>query len=230
MNYRKPPVLATWMLNHLRSGTDEALSGDLLEAFRTGRSAGWYWYQVIAAIAIDWGRNIWRQRIALFFAALWSVFSPAWPLFVVLSNLSGVAGYTARIPWPWSFICVSVFAVGVAMLFIWLGVAVYWTLHLLAFGKLFLRSLRKGFLWGLLAFALAQACKLAIDIHYPQPASHAEHWGNLTLIGVINNFTAWSAFLRFPYFIATATTLWLLASREKPEQVRTASFRSRLSR
>ncbi len=74
MNYRKPPALATWMLDHLRSrGSNEALSGDLLEAFCTGRSAGWYWYQVIAAIAIAWGRNLWRHRITLFFAAVWSV-------------------------------------------------------------------------------------------------------------------------------------------------------------
>jgi hypothetical protein len=110
----------------------------------------------------------------------------------------------------------------IAMLFIWLGVAVYSTLHLLAFGKLFFRSVRKGFLWGLVAYALAQACKLAISLHYPQPASHAGHWGSLTMLGVIQNLGTWSALLRFPYFIGTATTLWFLASRDKPEQVRAA--------
>jgi hypothetical protein len=65
MNNRKPPALATWMLDHLGSrGSNEALSGDLLEAFRTGRSAGWYWYQVIAAIAapsaLQLGQPRWR--------------------------------------------------------------------------------------------------------------------------------------------------------------------------
>ena len=108
------------------------------------------------------------------------------------------------------------------MLFIWLGVAVYSTFHLLAHGNLSLRSVRKGFLWGLVAYGLAQACKLAISIHYPQPPSHAEHWGSLTVLGVIENFGTWSTLLRFPYFIGAATTLWFLESRDKPEQVRAA--------
>jgi hypothetical protein len=223
MNHREPPALAAWMLDHLRSrGTDEALSGDLLEAFRTGRSAGWYWYQVIVAIAIAWGRNVWRYRVTLFFAAVWSVFSPAWLLLPVHFSLDSLVGDTSQIPWPWSFICAIVFGTVIAMLFIWLGVAVYSTLHLLAFGKLFFRSVRKGFLWGLVAYALAQACKLAISLHYPQPASHAGHWGSLTMLGVIQNLGTWSALLRFPYFIGTATTLWFLASRDKPQQVRAA--------
>jgi hypothetical protein len=127
--------------------------------------------------------------------------------------LDNLVGDTSQIPWPWSFICACVFAAVIAMLFIWLGVAVYSTLHLLAFGKLFFRSVQKGFLWGLVAYALAQACKIAISIHYPQPASHAEHWGSLTMLG---------ALLHFPYFIGTATTLWFLASRDKPEQAHAA--------
>ena len=229
MNHRTPPALATWMLDHLRSrGSDEALSGDLLEAFRTGRSATWYWYQVIATIAIAWGRNIWHHRVPLFFAAVWSVFSPAWLLLPVRFSLDSLVGDTSHIPWPWSFICASVFAAVIAMLFIWLGVAVYSTLHFLAFGKPFFRSARKGLLWGLAAYALAQACKIAIDIQYPQPPSHAEHWGSLTVLGVIENFGTWSTLLRFPYFIGTATTVWFFASKDNPEQVRTAQFRSGL--
>jgi hypothetical protein len=223
MNHRKPPALATWMLDHLRSrGSNEALSGDLLEAFRTGRSAGWYWYQVIAAIAIARGRNVWHRGVTLFFAAVWSVFSPAWLLLPVRFSLDSLVGDTSYIPWPWSFICASVFGAVIAMLFIWLGVAVYSTLHLLAFGKPFFRSVGKGFFWGLVAYVLAQACKIAIDLHYPQPANHAEHWGSLTLLGVIESFGTWSTLLRFPYFIGTATTLWFLASRDKPKQVRAA--------
>jgi hypothetical protein len=151
----------------------------------------------------------------LFFAAVWSVFSPAWLLLPVRFSLDSLVGDTSHIPWPWSSICAIVFGAVIAMLFIWLGVAVYSTLHLLTFGKCFVRSVRKGFLFGLGAYALAQACKIAINIHYPQPASHAEHWASLTMLGV-------SALLRFPYFIGTATTLWFLASRDKPEQVRAA--------
>jgi hypothetical protein len=39
---------------------------------------------------------------------------------------------------------------------------------------------------------------------------------------VIESFGTWSTLLRFPYFIGTATTLWFLASRDKPKQVRAA--------
>jgi xanthine/uracil permease len=147
---------------------------------------------------------------------------PAWLLLPVRFSLDSLVGDTSHIPWPWSFICAIVFGAVIAMLFIWLGVAVYSTFHLLAHGNLSLRSVRKGFLWGLVAYGLAQACKLAISIHYPQPPSHAEHWGSLTVLGVIENFGTWSTLLRFPYFIGTATTLWFLESRDKPEQVRAA--------
>jgi hypothetical protein len=128
-------------------------------------------------------------------------------------SLDSLVGDTSHIPWPWSFICAIAFGAVIAMLFIWLGVAVYSTFHLLAHGDLSLRSVRKGFFWGLVAYGLAQACKLAISIHYAQLPSHIEPWGSLTVLG---------ALLRFPYFIGTATTLWFFASKDKPEQVRAA--------
>jgi hypothetical protein len=223
MNDRKPPALATWILDHLRSReSNDALSGDLLEAFSLGRSRGWYWYQVIAAIAIAWVRNVRRHRVTLFFAAVWSVFSPAWLLLPVRFSLDSLVGDTSYISWPWSFICALLFGAVIALLFIWLGVAVYSTFHLLVHGNLSLRSVRKGFLWGVVAYGVAQACKLAIDIHYPQPPSYAEHWGSLTVLGLIENFGTWSMLLRFPYFIGTATNLWFLESRDKSEEVRAA--------
>jgi hypothetical protein len=229
MNHREPPALATWILDHLTSrGSNEALSGDLLEAFRTGRSAGWYWYQVIVAIAIAWGQNVWHHRASLFLAAIWSLFSPAWRLLSIRFSESSLYGYIWRIPWPWSTACdLALNVMAPPLLFIWIGVAVYSTLHLLGFGKLPLRSVRKGFLWGFVAYALAWACLFAMPIYNPQVAGHAVHavkvnWRSLTVLGVIGNFGTWNALVRLPYFIGTATTLWFLASRDKPEQVRTA--------
>ena len=43
------PSTATWLLKNFRPG-DEALLGDLLENCRNGRSAAWYWRQVVGAI------------------------------------------------------------------------------------------------------------------------------------------------------------------------------------
>jgi hypothetical protein len=52
MIFRRPPALANWLLD--RFGTtrqNAALAGDLLEEFRNGRSAAWYWRQSLRAIA-----------------------------------------------------------------------------------------------------------------------------------------------------------------------------------
>jgi len=58
MRSSKPPVLATWLLEHIRfSRTDQALAGDLLEDFRNGRTVAWYWRQVFAAIIVGFLRE-----------------------------------------------------------------------------------------------------------------------------------------------------------------------------
>ena len=47
---RRPPRLASLLLERFTPG-NEALHGDLDEEFSSGRSSGWYWRQVMAAIA-----------------------------------------------------------------------------------------------------------------------------------------------------------------------------------
>src|SRR5690348_12238791 len=75
MKALQPPVLATWMLEHLLvNDSNEALAGDLLEEFQQRRSPGWYWRQVIAAIIVSLA-NAWRQQwvaLTLQFAFIWA--------------------------------------------------------------------------------------------------------------------------------------------------------------
>jgi hypothetical protein len=78
MKPTNPPAVATWMLVHRTLGAgSEALVGDLLEEFRVGRSAGWYWRQVLAAIVIGLFQEIRAQWLIVLFAVLWTVPSPA---------------------------------------------------------------------------------------------------------------------------------------------------------
>lgn len=51
MKMRNPPRLATWLLNRFGFGhQNPPLAGDILEEFRCGRSAAWYWRQTLVVI------------------------------------------------------------------------------------------------------------------------------------------------------------------------------------
>ena len=51
MKPRKPPALAVWLLERFGYlGENSALLGDLLEEFRTGRSASWFWRQTATVL------------------------------------------------------------------------------------------------------------------------------------------------------------------------------------
>jgi len=52
MNRRTPPAFATLLLRRF-GPENEALSGDLAEAYAAGKSAWWYWGQVLAVIGTD---------------------------------------------------------------------------------------------------------------------------------------------------------------------------------
>ena len=48
-----PPALARWSLRRISPKRNrEAITGDLLERFREGRSGGWFWRQVLGAILV----------------------------------------------------------------------------------------------------------------------------------------------------------------------------------
>jgi len=59
MKSSKPPVLATWLLEHMRfCDAHDAVIGDLMEGFRQGRSPSWYWRQVFVAILIGFSSEV----------------------------------------------------------------------------------------------------------------------------------------------------------------------------
>ena len=158
MNHREPPAPATWMLDNLRSrGTDEALSGDLLEAFRAGRSAGWYWYQVIVAIAIAWAGRLALPRHIVFCRSMVGLLPRLVAAPSALQFGQPRWRYLADSLAMVVYLCMCI-CYGDCHALHLAGSCCLSDLHLLAFGKCLFRSVWKGFLWGLVAYALAQAC------------------------------------------------------------------------
>ena len=72
MKPSKPPVVATWLLEHLLpENKGEVLAGDLLERFNQNHSAARYWREVLAAIFIAHSKRLAILWIALGFTAAW---------------------------------------------------------------------------------------------------------------------------------------------------------------
>jgi hypothetical protein len=64
VNPSHPPRLAVWLLKHFGpESNQEALTGDLQEAFSLGKSKTWYWRQVLRAIA-------WRGHVSVILIAV----------------------------------------------------------------------------------------------------------------------------------------------------------------
>jgi hypothetical protein len=209
MKRREPPPLASWMLEHLTSGDrDEALSGDLIEVFRSGRSNTWYWQQVCGARTVSWFSSI-RARLPMFvFALAWSMLVPAWTTIIDrLENQSRLYGQIRQLEWPSSGLTEFLVWVGLNILFLSSGVLVYFLLqwnHVRAFPR---RTVRAAFLKaaGFLLPAYFVTFVLANLFAYPGLA--IDH-RSLTPFQEITDLRFWADILRLPYLIALIAGLW----------------------
>lgn len=72
MSQRRPPILATWLLQHLGDRyRRDALIGDLIEEYHQGRSYGWYWRQAFSALFAAGRNTLRRHRSSLLALAIW---------------------------------------------------------------------------------------------------------------------------------------------------------------
>jgi hypothetical protein len=210
MTHADPPAAATWLLNHLTpADRNEALAGDLREEFRAGRSAGWYWRQIVAAIAIAFSRQVILNRMVLLFAVVWSVLVPSWLLAIAaLEQRFNLNQRFFQMEWPWSIVCDWGLLLAANLVFIWTGVALYLIPPLWTARNLRLRLLFRGVLsslpgifgvWAALVilpkgFILSHAQSLATSA----PAS------NLQFVAVV---------VRLPFFLTLLCALWGTAAR-----------------
>jgi hypothetical protein len=105
MKSSRPPLLATWLLEHLLpKGKGEVLAGDLLEQFDQEDSDAWYWRQVLGAILVSSVQELYARRIALLWAILYSMAVPwihIWPT----TAFHSLFIFSVRLRWPLSQIC-----------------------------------------------------------------------------------------------------------------------------
>jgi hypothetical protein len=76
MRFSEPPVVATWLLDHFGPGPgNDAILGDLIEQYRSGRPRAWYWQQVITAIAVGAWKEIASHKLLACraFVIMWGI-------------------------------------------------------------------------------------------------------------------------------------------------------------
>jgi hypothetical protein len=119
--------LTTWMLEHLTFGPHrEALSGDLLEELRHGRSATWYRRQAVSAIAIGLLRKSREYSLPVSFSFGWSMLYPVWWLAVERSQLAQtIFTRWSTLDWPYSTASTLLCSALPAITFVWLGFFIY---------------------------------------------------------------------------------------------------------
>jgi len=218
MNRRNPPPVARWMLEHLTLGADsDALTGDVLEEFLSGRSRFWYWRQTLAAIALGFLREVRRRRSILAFALLWTFPVPALMLsYDRLLNRSALFAGMWSMPWPWSTVCDAALALNAGLVFLWIGMAIYLLLSRWIGPAQTPPRVSRGLLAGSLAYALLFAAFFAIP-HAPHPTDIR----TVTVASIYAN--PWLGLMCMPGFLALFVSIWIALPRQRRTKAPAAS-------
>jgi hypothetical protein len=98
MTIHQPPRLATWVLKRLGSTIiEDALVGDLFEAYQTRRSPLWYWGQVSVAIGVAACRDVWQHLPVALGAIVTGLFVAAVPVWLLINTS---AASLSNVPLP----------------------------------------------------------------------------------------------------------------------------------
>jgi hypothetical protein len=98
MTIHRPPRLATWIVTRFGSPIiEDALVGDLFEAYQTRRSPSWYWRQIGVAISVAACRDVWHHLPVALSAIVTGLFVAAVPIWW-LQNTSATS--LSNVPLP----------------------------------------------------------------------------------------------------------------------------------
>ncbi len=209
MTQTDPPRFATWMLDHfVPGGRDEALAGDLLEEFRSGRSSAWYWSQTLSACGLGWLNNIHQNRYLVLFAALWSMLAPAWTMLIDrLENKASFFGQIWRMSFPLSSVTEFAIWASCNLIFLWTGMLLYLMPHAIHRRALNKRQLRRAILVPLVMFNVVYVGVFVLMNLYSYPGLVIDR-RTMTAVGEIIDVRQWAMVLRLPYFVTMLCALW----------------------
>ena len=98
MTMHRPPRLATWILKRFGSTIiEDALVGDLFEAYQTRPSPFWYWREVGAAIGVGACRDVWHHLPVALGAIVTGLFVAALPVWLLQTTS---AASLSNVPLP----------------------------------------------------------------------------------------------------------------------------------
>jgi hypothetical protein len=148
--------LAVWALDHLvPGGSDPGLTGDVLEELAEGRSTRWLWGQVGLALLSGFERKLQCCWPALLFALVWSLSAPA--LELIQRQNEAFEARLWEMTWPWSTVCDLGYSLGMALVFLWTGLAICVALYSMTTWRFDGRRLLRGIWLSVPVFAAALA-------------------------------------------------------------------------
>jgi hypothetical protein len=162
MKSNNPPIVAAWLLKLFTfDSANDPLTGDLIEEYRRGRSAFWFWRQTLAAIAVSLLKTLRQHPLAPLFAAFWTLrMSFFW--FVVVRPIQ-IDIFLAH-PWGPASPYLTAIQVGFGIvwrvIYLWVGIAIYVLFFSLIARRLDLRQLWRGSLVGTVLFLVVFAAWL----------------------------------------------------------------------
>jgi hypothetical protein len=220
MRRSNPPRLASWMLHHLTPGErNEALAGDLLEEFRSGRSASWYWHQVISAVCISCRRMLSANRTPLLFAALWSLGARAvCTMDQSVASLPAVLEELRHISWPLSGILALSLRLLPRLAFIWAGILFYYALKAGNKKPFNPRSFMRGIARSSSVFLPLLATSFAIALPFSIRPTYIAAWHNLAHVNAVAVFGASAALATLPYFLTTLFAIWIAPQTRRTDR------------
>lgn len=223
MTFKDPPRIAAWMLEHLTfGGKNEALTGDLLEEFRRGRSVIWYWRQVLVAIVVAVARVLRQQWMAVAYTLLWAIPFPAFLVLVVENRVMEVPLFAGRwqLDWPYSMICDLLLFYGPILLYLWLALVVYLGLFSFTIGIVDWSRLAKSLWISASVFAVISVAQLGLFLLLPRPTVHILDRRHVTALHLMMGSFFWE--LRLPIFLSLLLSILMALPRvEKATNVAT---------